>query len=469
MRLEPIAPSLRKGRGRPDMWELAHKADHEEAMVAELKPSLTEAEALVESYRCLECGGPYAPAPCTVACPADVDVAGFVSAIARGEVLLAAGIIFDANPLGGTCARVCPTEVLCEGACVLETAGQRPVDIGRLQRYATDFAFSQGATFVPGRTAALGRSVAVIGAGPAGMAFAATLTPLGYRVTVYDERPEVGGLVRYAIAPYREVQDPLPQEMERLAQSGVEFRLGTPIDRPETLRAIEEESEAIFLGVGLGVDAAIHYEGDELEGVWESLPFIEGIKTGHSPSVGRRVFVIGGGNTAMDVAREAVRLGAEEVTIVYRRTREEMPAYPHEVVEAEREGVRFLWLTLPIRLVGQERLEALTCQTMRLGEPDASGRRRPVPVPDSEYTLPADTVVKAMGQRARTDFFAWIEGLRVEGGRVVADARTGQTGNPRYFVGGDAENGGDTVVEAVRLGKRAAHSVDRLLRGREAS
>jgi dihydropyrimidine dehydrogenase (NAD+) subunit PreT len=465
MRAEPIAPSLRKGRGRPDLWALAHDPDPERALTGELKPPLDDREAVMEAFRCLECGGPYAPAPCTVACPAEIDVPGFIGAVARGQVERAAAIILEANPLGGTCARVCPTEVLCEGACVLEAAGQRPVDIGRLQRYAVDQAFLRGLDPVLPERPPNGRRVAVIGAGPAGLACAAELARAGYAVTVYDERPEVGGLVRYAIAPYRQVRDPLPAEMERLVTLGVTFRLGFRIDSPERLAAVADTADAVFLGVGLGEDADVRYEGDTLEGVWKSLAFIEALKTGRRPPVGERVAVVGGGNTAVDVAREAVRLGAREVTVLYRRTAAEMPAFRHEVAEAEAEGVHFAWLTQPVRLLGTRRVTGVLVQYMRLGEPDASGRRRPEPVPGTEFVLPVDTVVLAVGQRPRAEFLQWIPGLRLEHGRIVRDPETGQTTHPRYFVGGDAANGGATVVEAVREGKIAARGIDRVLSG----
>ena len=434
-----------------------------ERLPEELHPPLERGAALLEADRCLECGGPYAAAPCTVACPADVDVARFVGAIADDDVAAAAETIFAENLLGATCARVCPTEVLCEGACVLADVGRRPIRIGALQRYATDRALAEGATI---RSAALwnGRRVAVIGAGPAGLVCAGELAALGYAVTVFDEREEVGGLVRYAIAPYRQVREPLPDEAAALATIGVEFRLGTRIDA-EQLAAIAAEADAIFLGLGMGPDTAVSYPGDELSGVWESLPFIEALKTGAPPSVGRHVVVVGGGNTAVDVAREALRLGATAVTLVYRRSEAEMPAYPHEVDEARAEGVRFQFLADPVRFLGSDRLEAVECRRMTLGKPDASGRRRPEPIPNSSFTLSADTAVKAIGQQARRELGDWVRGLLLDrGGLVEVDPATGQTSNPKFFAGGDLINGGASVVEAVREAKRAARAIDEWLR-----
>jgi glutamate synthase (NADPH/NADH) small chain len=213
----------------------------------------------------------------------------------------------------------------------------------------------------------------------------------------------------------------------------------------------------------MGADADVRYPGDDLLGVWESLPFIEAIKTGHAPDVGDSVVVVGGGNTAVDAAREARLLGASEVTMLYRRTRAEMPAYPHEVVEAEQEGVHLEWLAVPLRFVGGERLEAVECRRARLGDPDESGRRRPQEIPGSEFLLRADTVVKAIGQRPRAEFLGWIDGLELAHGAIVVDPVTGATTSRGFFAAGDATNGGATVVEAVREAKIAACGVHEFL------
>jgi glutamate synthase (NADPH/NADH) small chain len=428
----------------------------------ELHPPLEEWLALREADRCLQCGGPSALAPCVVACPAAVDVPGFIAAIARGDVETAANLIFAANPLGGTCARVCPGEELCEGACVLDTQARRPVPITLLQRWATDHALGWSVDR-PQRAPATGRRVTVIGAGPAGLACAAELMRLGHAVRIVDARPEVGGLVRYAIAPYRLVRDPLPAEAARLERAGVRFRMGFVVDSPKRLLALARSADAVFLGVGLGKDADVRYPGDELTGVWDSLPFIEAIKLGQSPAVGERVVVVGGGNTAIDVAREALRLGAREVTMVYRRSEAEMPAYRHEIEEARAEGVAIVFLAEPVRLLGNGRLEQVECRRMRLGAPDRSGRPRPEPEPGSEFTIAADTVIKALGQKRRSEFLSWIAGLNTDGGLVTIDPETGQTSVPKFFAGGDAVNGGATVVEAVRHGKVAAQGIHRYL------
>jgi glutamate synthase (NADPH/NADH) small chain len=239
----------------------------------------------------------------------------------------------------------------------------------------------------------------------------------------------------------------------------VHFELGIDIDSRDALASVVEDADAVVLAVGMGEDADVRYPGDDLPGVWESLRFIEALKLGQPPSVGNAVAVIGGGNTAVDVAREARRLGAERVTMLYRRTRAEMPAYEFEVAEAEEEGVEVRWLTLPVRFVGGRGVQAVECRRVELGEPEADGRRRPVEVAGSEYLLPADTVVKAIGQRPRSEFLSSIDGLELESGRIRVDPETGQTGNPRFFAAGDACNGGATVVEAVREAKIAARGV----------
>jgi glutamate synthase (NADPH/NADH) small chain len=272
-------------------------------------------------------------------------------------------------------------------------------------------------------------------------------------VTVYEERAEVGGLVRYAIAPYRQSNEPLPDEERALRALGVDIVHGARIDAAR-LRELEDEVDAIVLAVGLGADADVTYEGDDLEGVWESLPFIERLKTGEPPAVGERVAVVGGGNTAVDVAIEAKRLGADVSLMLYRRTETEMPAYAHEVELARAEGVEIRFLTNPVAFVGTTRVEGVRCVEMELGEPDESGRRRPRPVPGSEFVVPVDTVVKAIGQRPRDEFLALLEST---------DPETGRTSNPRVFAAGDAVNGGATVVQAVRGAKLAVRALEETL------
>lgn len=444
----------------PDLLEMLPA----QGLLEDLRPALDPEGAVIAAERCLGCGGPYAPAPCTVACPADIDVSSFVGDIARGEDASAARTIFEENLLGGTCGRVCPVELLCEGHCVLTAEGRRPVSIGRLQRYASDKALSARVALRDPPAPATGRTVAVIGAGPAGLTAAGELALLGHKVVVYDERGEPGGLVRYAIAPFRQRNEPLPDEARHIASLGVELRLNTSIGSADELREISDDADAVVLAVGMGDDAEVPYPGDDLPGVYESLPFIEALKTGSPPDVGDRVVVVGGGNTAIDCAREARRLGAHVVTLAYRRSEDEMPAFPHEVAEAREEDVHFHWLANPVRFLGTTSLEGVECVEMALGAPDASGRHRPEPVPGSEFVIEADAAIKAIGQRPRTDMLSWVEGLRTERGRIAVDAPTGATGNPKFFAAGDAVSGGSMVVEAVAQAKRAARGVDAALR-----
>lgn len=442
------------GYGRPfDTRAMSVTVASDDVLPSELRPPLDHDQALLEADRCLACGSVNAIAPCTAACPAGVDVPGFIEALSDDRIALAAETIFAENLLGATCARVCPVEVLCQGACVLLYDGQPVIEIAALQRFASSWGLEHG---VPLRAVAppTGRTIAVVGAGPAGLACAGELAARGHDVTVFDAREEIGGLVRYAIAPYRIESEPLPAEQRALEGLGVRFSTGTHIACVDELA----DYDSVFLGVGLGDDVPLDLPGNELQGVWESLPFIEALKTGTPPGVGRRVVVIGGGNTAIDVARESLRLGARDVTIVYRRTRAEMPAYEFEVDDAEQEGVKFLWQTMPVRLLGTDRVSAVTCTCMRAGAPDASGRRRPEPVSGAEFRIWADTVVTAIGQQSRPELSGRFGGLSIEHGKVAVDAE-GRTTNSRVYAGGDAVNGGASVVEAVQHGKRAARAI----------
>ncbi|HEY2326111.1 MAG TPA: FAD-dependent oxidoreductase [Gaiellaceae bacterium] len=426
----------------------------------ELHPPLTAEEAAVEADRCLECGG-QATAPCAAACPAGVDVPAFIAGIAADAPGAAARTIFAANLLGGTCARVCPVEELCARGCVLLHDGQPAIDIAGLQRYATDWAYAHGLELRE-RAPLTHRKVAVVGAGPAGLAVSGELAALGHDVTVYDERVLPGGLVRYGIAPYRQQEQPLPEEVRLLGLLGVKFRFQCRVDE-RLLHRLQREADAIVLAIGMGGDSDVRYPGDDLGGVWDSLPFIAQLKTGEPPDVGDRVIVLGGGNTAVDCAVEARRLGACNVTIAYRRTRAEMPAYAHEVELAEREGVDFVWLSTPVRMLGRrEHVAAVEFQGMRAGAPDKDGRRSVEEIPGSEYALPTDTVIKAIGQRPRREFVDLIDGVCLERGAIVVDER-GRTGNPKVFAAGDAINGGATVVEAVRGAKVAAAAIHEVL------
>lgn len=426
----------------------------------EIHPPLDALTAILEADRCLECGGPYAPAPCVNACPARVPVPQFIRAIRDRRPEEAARLIFEANILGGSCARVCPVEELCEGACVLTKEGRRAVSIGRLQRYATDVALSRQLNFFS-RPAWKPQTVGVIGAGPAGLACAAELAKMGHDVVLYESRNEPGGLITSAIAPYKQLKDPLPAEVAMIERLGVKLHYGVTVGKHITIEELEQRHQAIFLGVGLGADTKARIPGEDLPGVWESLEFIEHIKSGRFPKIGPTVAVIGGGNTAIDVAREAVRLGATNVMVLYRRTEDQMPAFKHEVKAARREGVHFYFLTTPVRFKGDGKVRQIECIYMKLGALDKSGRPAPEPVPGTEFTLEVDSVIKAIGQERHTELFQAL-GIATAGGLVKVNEQF-QTNREKFFAGGDCVNGGATVVEAVRHGKIAAQGIAKFL------
>jgi dihydropyrimidine dehydrogenase (NAD+) subunit PreT len=434
----------------------------------EIAPPLSVAEALAESNRCLYCYD----APCTQACPTHINVPAFIKKIATGNLRGSARVILDANPVGSTCARVCPVEALCEGACVEKTLLKQPIQIGRLQRYAMDYAISNRIeVFKPAPPN--GRSAGVIGSGPAGLSCATYLARLGYAVTLYERRALAGGLDTYGMAEYKMTQRHSADEVEVVARLGVHFRLNTEVGRDVSFAELEAAHDALFIGVGLGATQRLGIPGEDLPGVYDALDFIERVKTREWSSVplGRSVAVIGAGNTAIDVVTQAKRLGAERVLLIYRRSEREMSAYRYEYELAKQDAVEFLWQTAPVEVVAGAdgaRVAALRCVRTELSAPDAAGRRVPVSVPGSEFIVPAEMVVKATGQEKRRAFLERIPGLRLDAaGRVVVNPETMQTGNPKYFAGGDSVNGGREAVDAAQHGKLAAQGIHRLLTGEE--
>jgi dihydropyrimidine dehydrogenase (NAD+) subunit PreT len=426
---------------------------------ADINPPLSQSQALEEASRCLFCYD----APCIKACPTAINIPMFLHQIMTSDVTGSARTILDANILGQSCGRVCPTSVLCEGMCVLNAEGKRPVSIGRLQRYAVDHVLDRGLQlFRPG--AATGFKVALIGGGPASLSCAFELRRRGHEAVIFDARPQPGGLNAYGIAAYKMRAVEAFREIEMIRHMGVEIRSGITVGKDIKFSTIEKDFDAAFLGIGLGATDHLQIPGEELEGSVDSLTFIEQTKSKAFSDIviGRRIAVIGGGNTAIDVVTAARRLGAEEVFMVYRRSQEEMSAFDYEYELAKQDQVTFVWQTLPLRIIGAGRVEALECVRTVLGPADASGRRSPQVEPGSEFRLEVDMVIRALGQKKLVDLLAGINGLKLDKGRVVVNPQTMQTDNPRYFAGGDCVNGAGEVVDAVAHGKRAAEGIHQM-------
>jgi dihydropyrimidine dehydrogenase (NAD+) subunit PreT len=425
---------------------------------ADITPRMNARQAAIEVSRCVYCFD----APCTIACPTRIDVPGFIKRIMTGNVRGAARVILEANILGETCGRVCPTEVLCEGACVMIEKGERAIEIGRLQRYAVDHVLDQNIhLFQAG--APNGRRAACIGSGPASLACAAELARRGYRVTIFDRKELPGGLSTYGIAAYKTRAADSLREVEIVKSLGVEFRQQTEIGRDIGFEQLEKQFDAIFVGVGLGETWAMDIPGQELQGVFGAIEFIGRTKTlpFEKITVGRRVACIGAGNTAIDVVTAARRLAAETVYLIYRRSEKEMSAFPYEYELAKNDGVSFLWQTQPVRVVGSGgAVTGLECVRTRLGESDARGRRVPEPVPDSNFTIEVDMVVGAVGQKPVTDFLSEVKGIELRKDGTVVTGEDHQTGHPKYFAGGDCVNGGGEIVDAVAEGMAAARAID---------
>jgi dihydropyrimidine dehydrogenase (NAD+) subunit PreT len=418
---------------------------------AQLKPHMNRTEALYESARCLFCFD----APCIKACPSSIDIPQFIRQINSGNETGAARTIYEANYFGNACGKVCPTEVLCEGACVYNLQEVKPIEIGRLQSYATTKVIESGKKlFGPG--AATGKSVAVIGAGPAGISAACELRLLGYEVDIFEAKAQPSGLTVYGVAPYKITNEETLAEMAYLqAQFGYNVHFNSPISSREELAELEQKYDAIFLGIGLGKTNDLGLPGENKINCTGAVEFIAELRQHHHQmKVGRKVIVLGGGNTAMDAASESARLGAEDVVLAYRRDKAEMGAYDFEYDLAKGVGVKGLFNVAPVEIVGNGYVEGV--RFVRT----ATTNGRVQEIPGSEFIESCDMVIKATGQAKQTDFLRLIPGLEVDGkGRIVADAQTGQTTNPRFFASGDAWNGGAEVVNAAAEAKQTARSI----------
>jgi glutamate synthase (NADPH/NADH) small chain len=429
---------------------------------AELHPPFTSNSAAAEANRCLYCYD----SPCMKACPTHIDISTFIKKIATGNVKGATKTILQSNWVALTCAKACPVDVLCEGACVYNERSEPPIQIGRLQRYAMDWYFEHNmpSLFIPAPKK--GKSVGVIGAGPAGLSCAAELALLGYDVTIYEAKEKPGGLDTWGIAPYKMKQQDSLNEAKMIEGLGVKINTGVKVGTDISVEHLSKSHDAVFIGVGLGSPSGLSIPGEGLEGVIDALDFIDDVTTRQwsRVDVGKRVAVIGAGNTAIDAATEAKRLGAEEVTMIYRRSEKEMPAYKFEFELAKNDGIRFLFLTAPKRILGNKSVESIECIKMQLGRSGTDGRRRPEPLAGSEFTLPVDMVITSVGQNLEESLVKKIPELKLVNGTIDVDPETMQTGNAKFFAGGDCISGGQEVVNAAAEGKKAAKGIDVWLR-----
>ncbi len=444
---------------------IAQKLSQEqyEQNFGEIKPPFTASSAVAEANRCLYCYD----SPCMKACPTHIDISTFIKKIATGNLKGSAKTILQSNWVPLTCAKACPVEVLCEGACVFNVKGEKAIEIGRLQRYAMDYYFEISAPklFIPKREN--GKSVGIIGSGPAGLACGAESVLLGYEVTIYEANKIPGGLDTWGIAPYKMRQADSLKEVKLIENLGVKIQTNVLVGKDISFNELLNRHDAIFLGIGLGESPELKIPGEELPGVIGALQFINQVKNEKwsSVNIGRRVAVIGAGNTSIDAATEAKRLGAEEVFILYRRGKMDMPAYEFEYELAIKDNISFYFQTAPKKIIGSNSVEAIECIKMELGELDSKGRHSVKPIKNSEFVIPIDTVIKAIGQTVKTEFISAIDGLKFEDEKILVDPETYQTGNPKVFAGGDCINGGKEVVNAAYDGKRAAHGIHKFLFG----
>ena len=430
-----------------------------------------EEEAVKEASRCLNCRNPR----CVRQCPVGVRIPEFIAHVKLGDFSRAAAVIARDRSLPAVCGRVCPQETQCEGACILGVKGE-PVAIGKLERFVADRSRAQGG--VPAEVQpSNGIKVAVVGSGPSGLACAGDLARMGYDVTIFEALHKVGGVLQYGIPEFRLPKEKVVEaEIDRLRDLGVTIETNVVIGRTLTIDQLlgQEGFRAVFIGSGAGLPRFMNIPGESLNGVFSANEFLTranlmrafDTKNDTPIFVGRRTVVVGGGNVAMDAARTALRLGSE-VSIVYRRTENELPARAEEVHHAREEGIEFRMLTNPVEILGDEKgwVRAVRCIRMELGEPDASGRRSPVAVEGSEFEIPVDQVIMALGTSPNPLIADTTEGLQTERhGCIVAD-EGGATSRPGVFAGGDAVTGAATVILAMGAGRRAARAIDSYLKG----
>lgn len=428
----------------------------------------------VQASRCIHCPD---PAACVVACPLHNDIPSAMWLIEQGDFLGAAALYRQTSSLPEVCGRVCPHDQVCEGSCVLIKENKEPVLCGALEYFVADYQRNYGDSSIPVGEPT-GKKVAVIGSGPASLSCADLLTQKGHAVTVFEAKPAAGGLLTYGIPNFKLPKNVVFSRLEDFENAGIKFVFNTYIGKDKTIDDLFQEGfDAVFIGIGTGVDARMEIPGENLAGVYEATDFLiranvhenylpEGVEP--KPDLGKNVVIIGGGDTASDALRSSLRLGAESVTCVYRRTENEMPGSYKDRELAREEGATYKFLTQPVRFIAGEdgRVGAVECIQMELGEPDQSGRRRPVPVEGSEFIIKADTVVKGIGYWPDPTIGKSTPGLEThKWGLIVIDRETGATSRPGVYAGGDAITGPDLVVTACAAGRKAAKSIDKYLRG----
>lgn len=438
---------------------------------SEVPLGYTPEQAQAEARRCLVCKKPH----CVPGCPVGIDIPGFVKLIVEGKFEEAADLILAVNALPAVCGRVCPQETQCEVKCVLGKKGD-PVAIGNLERFVADWKRERGTCPLPPPPPPTGRKAAIVGSGPAGLTCAGELVLRGHAVTVFEAFHKTGGVLVYGIPEFRLPKAIVQDEVDRLAARGVGIVTNAVIGKLDTVDDLLAEYDAVFIGVGAGAPMFLNIPGEDLLGVYSANEYLTRTNLmrayqrdrADTPILqSKRVAVVGGGNVAMDSARTALRLGADEVFIVYRRSRTELPARAAEVHHAEEEGIIFNLLTNPTRIFGDEKgwVTGIECQRQELGEPDASGRRRPVPIRGSEFLIPVDTLIIAIGNRPNPIVPQTTPGMQTnKWGLIVADEKTGRTTKPRVWAGGDIVTGAATVISAMGAGQAAARDIDAYLK-----
>ena len=437
----------------------------------EVPLGLSEELAKLEASRCLQCKKP----TCVQGCPVSIDIPGFIELIHREDYRGAAKKLKEMNSLPAVCGRVCPQEDQCEKMCILGKKGE-PVAIGRLERFAADFERAAGESVIPEMSPPTGKKVAVVGAGPSGLTLAGDLIKKGHQVTIFEALHKAGGVLVYGIPEFRLPKAIVQSEVDYLRTLGVEIRTNMVIGSIYTVdELLANGYDAVFLGMGAGLPTFMDIPGENLNGVYSANEYLTRanlMKAYLFPSYdtpiarGKEVAVLGGGNVAMDAARTALRLGAEHSYIVYRRSKKELPARIEEVHHAEEEGIQFHFLTLPLEILGNEDgwVCGMRCQRMELGEPDESGRRRPVPLPGSEFGLEVDMVVVAIGTGANPLIPSTTPDLKInKWGYIEADPETGATSKPGVYAGGDIVTGSATVILAMGAGRKAANAIHKYL------